>query len=158
MDIAAEIRTGLADDWLPQIYREKIRTQRTRSLRLDLAERENAADIIYTLLGIELKVGRRRFACPELSTARYMRVFARIGCREFAIPYDITQIPAAADELETAWQRTLLILAESTGNRPSRSVSQVRANLVRDIRRELADIGAGDAMPLFDRETKQRQT
>ena len=158
MDIAAEIRTGLADDWLPQIYREKIRTQRTRSLSLDIAERENAADIIYTLLGIELKVGKRRFACPELSTARYMRVFARIGCREFAIPYDITQIPAAADELETAWQRTLLVLAERTGNRPSRSVSQVRANLVRDIRRELAEVGAGDAMPLFDRETKQRQT
>ena len=157
MDIAAEIRKDLADDWLPRIYREKVRTQRTRSLRLDIAERENAADIIYTLLGIELKVGKRRFACPELSTARYMRIFARLGCREFAIPYDITQIPSAADELETAWQRTLLVLAERTSSRPSRSVSQVRAKLVRDIRSELADIGAGTAMPLFDRETKQRQ-
>ena len=158
MDIAAEIRTGLEDDWLPQIYREKIRIQRTRSLRLDIAERENQADIIYTLLGIELKVGKRRFACPELSTARYMRVFARLGCREFAIPYDITQIPAAADELETAWQRTLLALTNKTRGRPSRSVSQIRAKVVRDIRRELAEIGAGSAMPLFDRETKQRQT
>lgn len=157
MDIAAEIRTGLADDWLPQIYREKIRTQRTRSLSLDIADRENNADIIYTLLGIELKVGKRRFACPELSTARYMRVFARIGCREFAIPYDITQIPAVADELETAWQKTLLVLSEISNGRPSRSVSQIRANVVRDIRHELAGIGAGDAMPLFDRETKQRQ-
>ena len=87
-----------------------------------------------------------------------MRVFARIGCREFAIPYDITQIPAAADELETAWQRTLLVLADRTNSRPSRSISQIRAKLIRDIRWELADIGAGNAMPLFDRETKQRQT
>ena len=68
MDIAAEIRKDLADDWLPQIYREKIRTQRTRSLRLDIAERENAADIIYTLLGIELKVGNRVDYYGKLNT------------------------------------------------------------------------------------------
>ena len=157
MDTVAEIRNCLADEWLPGIYREKVRSQRTRSYHLEIPVRENRAEIQYTLLGIELKVGKRRFACPELSTARYMRIFARLGCREFAIPYDITQIPSAADELETAWQRTLLVLADRTSSRPSRSVSQVRAKLVRDIRSELADIGAGTAMPLFDRETKQRQ-
>jgi hypothetical protein len=158
MDIAAKIRTSLADDWLPRLYHDKIRILRTRSVRIDVPEHENLAEINYTLLGIELKVGKRRFACPDLSSARYMRVFARIGCREFAIPYDITQIPAAADDLETAWQRTLLVLAELTGERPSRSISQFRANLIRIIREDLKEIGAGDAMPLFDRETKQRQT
>ena len=85
MDIAAEIRAQLADDWLPNIYKEKIRSQRTRSIVLDVHERENQAEIQYTLLGIELKVGKRRFACPDLATARYMRVFARFGCHEFAV-------------------------------------------------------------------------
>lgn len=158
MDIAAEISARFADEWLPKIYKEKIRSQRTRAYRLEIPERENHADIQYTLLGIELKVGKHRFACPDLATARYLRVFARIGCREFAVPYDITQISAAADELETAWQRTLLFLDDSTKGRPSRGVSQARANLIKAIRLKLAEIGAGDVMPLFNSPTKQRRS
>jgi hypothetical protein len=157
MDIPAEICLSLASDWLPTIYKEKIRSQRTRSLSLDVAARENQAEIQYTLLGIELKVGNRRMSCPDLATARYMRVMARIGCRDFAIPYDITKISAAADELETSWHRSLLLLEKMTAKSPSRSVSQTRSRLIRTMREELAAIGAGDAMPAFDRETKQRK-
>src|SRR5689334_7490626 len=102
----------MGDEWLPSIYREKIRSDRTRSLLIDVPQRENTAAIEYTLLGIELKVGKSRFSCPDLATARYMRVFARIGARDFAIAYDITRISGLADELETSWQRTLLLLDE----------------------------------------------
>ena len=158
MDIAAEICASLADEWLPTIYNEKIRPQRTRSVSIEVPERENQAEIQYTLLGIELKVGKRRFACPDLATARYMRVFARIGCREFAVPYDITKISTVADDLETSWHRTLLLLTEITLGRPSKSVSQSRSKLIKAIRHEIAGIGAGDAMPTFSRETKQRKT
>lgn len=157
MDIAAEISARFADEWLPKIYKEKIRSLRTRAYKLDIPERENQAEIQYTLLGIELKVGKRRFACPDLATARYLRIFARLGCREFAIPYDITQISPAADELETSWQRTLLHLDEATKDRPTRSVSQARSKLIRDIRHKLIEIGAGDAMPLFNTATRQRE-
>lgn len=124
---------------------------------MDVRERENSAEIQYTLLGIELKIGKRRFACPDLATARYMRVMARAGCRDFAIPYDITQISAAADEIETSWQRTLITVGEITrGKRPT-IVSATRSKLVKAIREELREIGPGDAMPTFDRETKQRR-
>ena len=157
MDIAAEIRAALAGEWLPHLYKEKIRAQRTRSIQIDVAERENQAEIQYTLLGIELKVARRRFACPDLATARYMRVFARIGCQNFAIPYDITKISAAADELEISWQRSILLLDEKTRARQSRSISLARSKLIKAIRVEINEIGAGDAMPQFDRETKQRK-
>jgi hypothetical protein len=158
MDTAAAIRLKLADEWLPAIYEHKIRSQRTRALRLDIPQRENAADIQYTLLGIELRVGKRRFPSPDLAAARYMRVFARIGCGNFAIPYDITRVSAAADELETAWQRALLLLTDATLGKPSRSLAQVRSKLVRSLRSELDRIGPGEAMPRFDRNTKQRQT
>src|SRR2546423_7147286 len=141
MDVVAEIATELADDWPPAIYRQKIRSEQTRAYKLEIPKRENRAEIQYTLLGIELKVGRRRFACPDLSTARYLRVFARLGCREFAIPYDITQIPAAADELETSWQRTILILDQMDQN-------DARSKVVKTIRDEIAAIGPGDAMPI----------
>jgi hypothetical protein len=157
MDIAAEISARFADEWLPKVYKERIRSQRTRAYTLDVPESENQADIQYTLLGIELKVGRRRFACPDLATARYLRVFARIGCREFAIPYDITMISPAADELETSWQRTLIHLDESTVGMPPRRVTQARSKLIKAIRSKLIEIGAGDVMPLFNRETRRRR-
>lgn len=157
MRIEAKIRERLADDWLPSVYAEKVRSQRTRSVHIDVRERENRVEIQYTLLGIELKAGKQRFACPDLAAARYMRVFARIGCRDFAIPYDITQVSAAADDLETAWQRTLILIEEMTRGKRSKSVSEIRSKLVKSIREETREIGPGDAMPRFDRETRQRK-
>lgn len=151
MDIAFEICATLADEWLPRIYKEKVRSQRTRAYHLDIPVRENRAEIQYTLLGIELKVGRRRFASPDLATARYLRVFARLGCRDFAVPYDISQISGIADVLETAWQRAL-VLTEATAPGDAAALRSI----VKSMRAEIAAIGPGDAMPLFDRETKQR--
>jgi hypothetical protein len=145
--IDERIRETLADDWLPNLYKTKVRSQRTRSVHLDISARENKAEILHTLLGIELKVGRRRFACPDLATARYMRVFARIGCRDFAIPYDISQISGIADELETSWQRSLVLIEGKSPNRTA---------LIKSLRTEIIAYGPGDPMPLFDRETKQR--
>ncbi|MEO6655717.1 MAG: hypothetical protein ABIO36_06500 [Pyrinomonadaceae bacterium] len=157
MDIAAEICASLADEWLPTIYQNKIRPQRTRSVSIEVPERENQAEIQYTLLGIELKVGKRRFACPDLATARYMRIFARIGCIEFAVPYDITKISTLADDLETSWQKILLLQAEKMYGRPSRGASQTRSKLIKALRIEIGSIGAGEARPQFTRETKQRK-
>jgi len=156
MDIAAEIAAVLEDEWVPNIYRDKIRSQRTRSITIDVPARTNVAAIQYTLLGIEVKVGKRRFACPDLATARYMRVFARIGCSSFAIPYDITRISAAADDLETAWQRSLLLLESMTKGNAPMSISALRSKLVKTIRSEVNGIGPGEAMPVFNRETRQR--
>ena len=136
--------------WLPRIYADKVRTQRTRSVEMDIPERENAADILYTLLGIELKVGNLRIACPDLATARYLRIFARIGCRQIAVPYNITKISVLADELETAWQKTLLMLASE----PPRK----RSALIKLMRTELNNAGAGEAVPEFRQTTKQRKS
>jgi len=151
MDTVAAIRDALGDDWLPCLYESKVRSQRTRAFKLDIPKRENNPEIQYTLLGIELQVGRKRFACPDLATARYLRVFARLGCAEFAVPYDISQLPAVADEFETAWQRALVLLQE-------KKAGSERSKLIKSMRTEIGAIGPGDAMPLFDRETKQRKT
>ncbi len=61
MDIVGEIREQLNAEWLPDIYRSKVRTQRTRAHSLEVASRENRAIIQHTLLGVELKVGNQRF-------------------------------------------------------------------------------------------------
>jgi hypothetical protein len=146
------------DCTLVEVYAEKVRPLRTRSCTLDIPERENEAEILHTLLGIELKIGRRRFACPDLATARYMRVFARIGCRDFAIPYDITKISVLADELETAWQNMLLALEGEIRAKSITRKRRARTQLVKSVRSRIAGIGPGDVMPLFKQSTKQRST
>ena len=149
-----EIRQKLADSWIADLYERSVRAQRTRAFHLDIPERENKPEILHTLLGVELKVGNRRFACPDLATARYMRVFARIGVRSFAVPYDITKISVIADELETAWQRMLLLIESAEVTAAVRS--RLRSALIKRIRNEINDAGPGDMMPKFDRETRQR--
>ena len=154
MNVVSAIRAELGPEWLPVIYAQKIRKGRTRSHTVDVPKRENSPLIQYTLLGIELKVGRKRFACPDLATARYIRVFARLGCREFAIPYDISTISGLADELETSWQRSLILLEKAAA---LDGPASPRGKLVKAMREEIAEIGPGRTMPLFDRETRQRQ-
>ena len=156
MTTAAEIREKMGGEWLPEIYRAKIRSQRTRAYTLEILPNENRAAIQHTLLGIELKVGNKRFACPDLSTARYLQIFARCGCGEIAIPYDITKISTIADELESAWHKTLLLLNESAKNKTPAVKGRMRAALIREIRQEINEIGAGDLMPEFKQSTRQR--
>lgn len=156
MEIAAEIKDQLGDEWLPTIYRVKVRTQRTRAHRLEIAVRENRAVIQHTLLGIELKVGNNRFACPDLSTARYLQIFARLGCREVAVPYDITKISTLADELESSWHKSLLLLEETAGDKSPAVKARRRSALIKEMRREIAETGAGSLMPEFKQTTKQR--
>lgn len=156
-NIVDSIRAQLGEEWIPELYRQEVRTQRTRSFQLDVPKKENQPEILHTLLGIELKIGNRRFACPDLATARYLRVFARVGCSELAVPYDITKISVIADQLETAWHHMLLIFEDEVRGLDNPVIGRMRSAVVRQIRTEIDDIGSGDLMPAFDRETRQRK-
>ena len=157
MEIANEIREKLGDEWLAAIYRDKVRTQRTRAYHLEVPPNENRAEIQHTLLGIELKVGNNRFSCPDLSTARYLQIFARIGCKEIAVPYDITKISTLADELESSWHKILLLFDESVKDKIASAKGRSRSGLIKEIRTEIEEIGAGSLMPEFKQSTKQRK-
>ncbi len=158
MDISLEIQETLGDDWIPLIYQEKVKSQRTRSFAMDVPARENAAEILHTLLGIELRVGKNRFSCPDLATARYLRVFARIGCRIVALPYDITKISVLADELEVGWQKLLLIHEENVKQTSPQSKGKARSALIKKVRLAIDGLGAGSAMPEFKNSTRQRNS
>ncbi len=157
MKLETAIRNELGEKWIPYVYDAQIRPTRTRSFEFAIPERENQPEILHTLLGIELKIGRSRFSCPDLATARYLSVFARIGCRKVAVPYDISILPAIADDLETCWHRMLLIIEKDTKTSTVHSQAKIRSALLRLMRSEIAKSGAGDAMPLFDTSTKQRE-
>ena len=104
---AEQVKAELKDTWLPLIYRNRVLQMRTRSYHFGALPKKPVCEIQHTLLGVELKVGRRRLLCPDLATARYLSILARAGCEDVAVPYDITKTSQLADELESSWHRML---------------------------------------------------
>ena len=154
--LAEEIKAELGEAWLPRLYRERIVPLRTRAYQLPQAKNSDEVAVQHTLLGVELKIGRKRLACPDLATARYLAVFARIGVPAVAVPYDITRTSPLADALESSWQRMLLLIEHGASARNVAFARRVRRLLVAEARREIEAAGAGAAVPQFNQNTKQR--
>lgn len=146
---AQEIQEKLGETWLPRIYRERILRLRTRSYHFETTNPKARIVIQHTLLGVELKIGRRRLLCPDLATARYLSVFARVGVTDVAVPYDITKISHIADELESSWYRMLLLVEQDAGKEAPRNRNRVRGLLIARVREEITTAGAGTKMPEF---------
>ena len=157
-ELASKIKENLAESWLPRIYRERVLKLRTRSYHFEnLRVRPSTAVAVqHTLLGVELKIGRRRLHCPDLATARYLSVFARAGCSDVAVPYDITKVSQLADELESSWFRMLLLVDDATRGSSPRSTARLRGLLFANIQSEILMAGAGTQVPEFRQSTKQR--
>src|SRR5882672_9222073 len=64
-EYAAQVRAELKETWLPHIYRQRILSKRTRSYNFEGLSNKSRVEIQHTLLGVELKAGRRRFLCPD---------------------------------------------------------------------------------------------
>lgn len=154
---AQKIQQQLGETWFPRIYRERILKLRTRSYHFETANNSARVDIQHTLLGVELKIGRKRLLCPDLATARYLSVFARLGCKDVAVPYDITRISHLADELESSWYRMLLLLEQETKANSRKSPARLRGLLLAKIRSEIDAAGPGTRIPEFKQSTKQRR-
>lgn len=155
-DIAAEVSQQLGDLSILGIYRNKIRTQRTRQYELRAPSKNSTVEVLHTLLGIELKVGNRRLLCPDLATARYLSVFARLGCDLIAVPYDITQISWIADELESSWHRMMLLIDHLAAGRSDRLRAMVRRRLIAEAKAAIDSLGAGSRFPEFNQPARQR--
>jgi hypothetical protein len=153
----AKVKDSLGELWPPSIYKERILKLRTRSHQLKVPPRLNSVEVQHTLLGVELKAGRHRILCPDLATARYLAVFARAGCSEVAVPYDITQISSLADTLESSWHRMLLLVEHAAPERSGSFRSRLKTRLVAEVRAEIMQAGAGTAIPQFNQNTKQRR-
>ena len=154
-ELASKIQENLAESWLPRIYRERVLKLRTRSYHFDNLKPSVTVTVQQTLLGVELKIGRRRLHCPDLATARYLSVFARAGCSDVAVPYDITKVSQLADDLESSWFRMLLLVDDETRGSGTRTRTRLRGLLFANIQAEILAAGAGTQMPEFHQSTKQ---
>jgi len=155
-EYAEQVRTELADAWLPLIYSERILKMRTRSYNFGTLLRKPKVEIQHTLLGVELKVRHRRMLCPDLATARYLTVFARAGCQNVAVPYDITKVSRFADELESSWHRMFLLANHKAAERTVAFRARIHGLLIARLRDEISAAGAGAPVPEFKQSTKQR--
>src|SRR5882672_3551848 len=142
-DYAARVQAELNSAWLPHIYRERVRKTRTRAYSFEKLKPKARVEIQHTLLGVELKIGRRRLLCPDLATARYLSIFARAGCEQLAVPYDITRISQLADELESSWHRMFLLVEHYAAGESERLKTRIGRMLASKIKDEIAKLGAG---------------
>ena len=74
MNLSEKIREELGDAWIPEIYREKVKKQRTRSFELNFPAKENLVEIVHTLLGIQIKIRKKD---DRMSGSFDGKVFAR---------------------------------------------------------------------------------
>ncbi len=88
-----DLRGSLVDS-----YRQKVRSQKTRIIRL--LGRKNSGKIIHTLLGYELQASYKRIHCPDLVTAQYLKIFSDLGCHSIHLPYDPTVTTQLIPEFE----------------------------------------------------------
>jgi hypothetical protein len=153
-DLVASVLARLGEGTVSRIYNSRVRTERSR--RFELPPPARPVLVQHTLLGIELQIGGRRLLCPDLATARYLAVFARLGCPEVAVPYDITRISVIADELESAWQRTLLLLEHGARDRSPHYRARALRLAASAERLAVQAAGAGPVRPEFRTETRQR--
>lgn len=148
---------SLGDQRIDSLYRDRVRPGRTRRFQLKASQRPTNVEILFTLLGTELKIGRRRLLCPDVGTARFLGVFARLGVADVAVPYDITQVARLADVFEAAWQQMVSTLEWETRDMSPQARGRVRSQLLSRQRESIVEIGAGPQMPEFDRSTRQRR-
>ncbi len=88
---------------LIEIYHSEVLTVKTRTIRL--LGRKISAHIFNTLLGFEVKASFKRIQCPDMVTARYLKIFTELGCRTIKLPYDPTVTARLLPELEVAQER-----------------------------------------------------
>jgi len=87
-------------DGIVATYRERVLPVKTRTIQL--LGRKGPARIMETLLGYEVQASYKRIQCPDMVTARYLKLFSEIGCRSIRLPYD----PTVTAELVPLFERS----------------------------------------------------
>lgn len=85
------------------IYRQQVLPAKTRTV--PLLGRKSPARIVRSLLGYEVQGSYKRIQCPDIVTARYLKLFMALGCRSIKLPYDPTTTAALLPDLENAFEK-----------------------------------------------------
>ncbi len=86
---------------IAEIYLHEVLPIPTRTIQL--LGRKCSASIRHSLLGFEVQAFYKRIHCPDMPTARYLKLFTELGCRRIRLPYDPTVTERILEELESAF-------------------------------------------------------
>jgi len=129
---------------LGRTYGEEVLSGPTRVV--SLPGRKCEPRILHTFLGFELQVAQKRMTCPDMSTARYLRLFAEIGMPSVRAPYDPSLTTGVLPQLEQSLKNIKDLLLEENLDRKQHQ-SKLR-NIYRKIRENLKmaekEVGIGD--------------
>jgi hypothetical protein len=130
---------GLPHPSLPDLYRDLINRVRVRAVHLP--GRISRPRVVSTLLGHELILGNWRKGCPDTSTARFLRVFAALGCRAAFVPYNPVDTAGILPQLEAAGADLEQRLSDlvPAGSSPRR-LAAIRQRLYRRLADRLASM------------------
>lgn len=92
------LRTSIGCTSFVDVYHQRVLTQNTRTIRL--LGKKSSAKIIHTLLGYEVQACYKRIQCPDMVTARYLKLFSELGCHSIKLPYDPTLTAQLIPEFE----------------------------------------------------------
>ncbi|MCH8016362.1 MAG: hypothetical protein IH917_07040 [Acidobacteria bacterium] len=118
---------------LGRTYGEEVLSGPTRVV--SLPGRKCEPRILHTFLGFELQVAQKRMTCPDMSTARYLRLFAEIGMPSVRAPYDPSLTSGVLPQLEQSLRNIKDLLLEENLDRKQHQ-SKLR-NIYRKIRENL---------------------
>lgn len=130
------LRTAVGENAFADAYRRRVLTQNTRTLRL--LGRKSSAKIIHTLLGYEVQASYKRIHCPDMVTARYLKLFSELGCHSIKLPYDPTLTAEVIPEFESMLQAVVGRINELYAHDPAMQCFVIR-KVFSVIRRQLKD-------------------
>jgi len=135
--VMEEARTNMAIrqeiEKLLGIYAQEVLSRHTRVV--SLPGRKCQPQIVDTFLGYELKAFRRRITCPDMSTARYLRIFAELGMPAIRTPYNPTHTIRVVPELERSLKQIKELLHQE--NLPHKRHQSKLRNIYKKIRDSL---------------------
>ena len=118
---------------LGRTYGKEVLSGRTRVV--SLPGRKCEPRLLNTFLGFELQVAQKRITCPDMSTARYLKIFAEVGMPSIKAPYDPSLTTGVLPQLEQSLNKIKDLLLEENLNRKQHQ-SKLR-NIYRRIRESL---------------------
>ena len=104
----------IGEDNLATFYKDRIATVPCYSL--DLPKPEEPIEIENLLFGWRLKIGKKAIDCSSEAQARYLRVFAEMGCDQTLVPKDDDYLSSIVNQWESLFEKAQAALQEHTSS------------------------------------------
>jgi len=112
--LTQNILDRIGEDNLATFYKHRIAA--VPCYGLDLPKPEEPIKIENSLFGWRLKIGKKAIDCSSEAQARYLRVFAEMGCDQTLVPKDDAYLSSIINQWESLFEKAQAALQEHTSS------------------------------------------